>query len=43
MVYSLLNGGKRVRPFLVQATAQAMGIDDERVDIAMAAIEMVHS
>jgi len=43
MVYSLLNGGKRVRPFLVQATAQAMGVDDERVDIAMAAIEMVHS
>lgn len=43
MVYSLLNGGKRVRPFLVQATAQAMGIDDERVDVAMAAIEMVHS
>jgi geranylgeranyl pyrophosphate synthase len=43
MAYSLFNGGKRVRPFLVQATAQAMGIDDERVDIAMAAIEMVHS
>ncbi len=43
MAYSLFNGGKRVRPFLVQATAQALGIDDERVDIAMAAIEMVHS
>jgi len=43
MAYSLFNGGKRVRPFLVQATAQAMGVDDTRVDIAMAAIEMVHS
>jgi geranylgeranyl pyrophosphate synthase len=43
MSYSLFNGGKRVRPFLVQATAQALGIDDTRVDIAMAAIEMVHS
>lgn len=43
MAYSLFNGGKRVRPFLVQATAQAMGIDDSRVDVAMAAIEMVHS
>ena len=43
MAYSLFNGGKRVRPFLVQATAQALGIDDARVDIAMAAIEMVHS
>lgn len=43
MTYSLFNGGKRVRPFLVQATAQALGIDDARVDIAMAAIEMVHS
>ena len=43
MSYSLFNGGKRVRPFLVQATAQALGIDDARVDIVMAAIEMVHS
>lgn len=43
MAYSLFNGGKRVRPFLVQATAQAVGIDDNRVDIAMAAVEMVHS
>jgi farnesyl diphosphate synthase/geranylgeranyl diphosphate synthase type II len=43
MAYSLFNGGKRVRPFLVQATAQALGVDDARVDIAMAAIEMVHS
>ncbi len=43
MAYSLFNGGKRVRPFLVQATAQALGINDARVDIAMAAIEMVHS
>lgn len=43
MAYSLFNGGKRVRPFLVQATAQALGVDDARVDIAMAAVEMVHS
>jgi farnesyl diphosphate synthase/geranylgeranyl diphosphate synthase type II len=43
MAYSLFNGGKRVRPFLVEATAQALGIDDSRVDVAMAAIEMVHS
>jgi geranylgeranyl pyrophosphate synthase len=43
MSYSLFNGGKRVRPFLVQATAQTMGIDDARVDTVMAAVEMVHS
>jgi farnesyl diphosphate synthase/geranylgeranyl diphosphate synthase type II len=43
MAYSLFNGGKRVRPFLVQATAKALGVDDSRVDITMAAIEMVHS
>jgi geranylgeranyl pyrophosphate synthase len=43
MSYSLFNGGKRVRPFLVQATAQALGVDDARVDTAMAAVEMVHS
>lgn len=43
MIYSLFNGGKRVRPFLVQATAKALSVDDARVDIAMAAVEMVHS
>lgn len=43
MAYSLFNGGKRVRPFLVQATARALAVDDFRVDIAMAAVEMVHS
>ena len=43
MSYSLFNGGKRVRPFLVEATARALGVDDSRVDISMAAVEMVHS
>lgn len=43
MSYSLFNGGKRVRPFLVEATARAVGVDDSRVDISMAAVEMVHS
>ena len=47
MAYSLFNGGKRVRPFLVQAAAEAVAasseIDSARLEASMAAIEMVHS
>ena len=43
MAYSLFNGGKRVRPFLVQAAAKAVGAQSDGIDVAMAAVEMVHS
>lgn len=44
MAYSLFNGGKRVRPFLVQAAAKAVAAPSgDGVDVAMAAVEMVHS
>lgn len=43
MMYSLLNGGKRVRPNLLFATLQAYGIKEEKGYAAAAAIEMIHT
>jgi geranylgeranyl pyrophosphate synthase len=43
MRYAALNGGKRIRPALVYATGLFLGIDDNRLDRAAAAIEMIHA
>jgi geranylgeranyl diphosphate synthase type II len=43
MSYSLLAGGKRVRPVLALATARAVGIEPESVLPAAAAIELIHT
>lgn len=43
MKYSLLNGGKRIRPLLVYASAQACQADLNHADYAALAIEMVHA
>lgn len=43
MKYSLLNGGKRVRPLLVYASAQACQANLNHADYAALAIEMVHA
>jgi len=43
MRYSTLNGGKRVRPFLVYATGQALGINLSLLDNAACAVELIHS
>ena len=43
MRYSALSGGKRVRPFLVYATAEALGTPLDQVDGAAAAIECIHA
>ena len=43
MRYSLLAGGKRVRPVLCLATARSTGADPESVLPAAAAIELVHT
>jgi geranylgeranyl diphosphate synthase, type II len=43
MRYSLLAGGKRVRPVLALATARALGADPERYLRVAAAIELVHT
>ena len=43
MRYSLLAGGKRIRPVLALATARSAGIEPERVLPAAAAIELIHT
>jgi len=43
MRYSLLAGGKRVRPVLALATARALGVDPARYLPAAAAIELIHT
>jgi geranylgeranyl diphosphate synthase type II len=43
MRYSLLAGGKRIRPVLALATAEALGRDPEDVLPLAAAIEMIHT
>jgi geranylgeranyl pyrophosphate synthase len=42
MRYSVLGGGKRVRPALVFATGRAVGLREEDVEAAACAIELVH-
>ena len=43
MRYSLLAGGKRIRPVLVLATADAVGAGGEKVLPLAAAIELIHT
>jgi geranylgeranyl diphosphate synthase type II len=43
MRYSLLAGGKRIRPVLALATAEALGRDPQEVLPLAAAIEMIHT
>ena len=43
MRYSLLAGGKRIRPVLAVATAHAIGVDSETVLPLAAAIELIHT
>ena len=40
--YSVLGGGKRVRPALVFATARTLGLEEADVDAIASAIEVVH-
>jgi geranylgeranyl pyrophosphate synthase len=42
MRYSVLGGGKRIRPALVFATARAVGLSEDEVEAAACAIELVH-
>jgi farnesyl diphosphate synthase len=43
MRYAVLSGGKRVRPLLVYATGECLGIDPERLDTPATAIELIHA
>lgn len=42
MRYSLLLGGKRIRPFLVYATGRMLGVDLAKLDHIAGAIECIH-
>ena len=43
MRYAVLDGGKRVRPLLAFAAGELVGADIGRVDIAAAAVELIHA
>ncbi len=43
MRYSVLGGGKRVRPLLVYASGELVGAADEALDAIAAAVELIHA
>lgn len=43
MQYAFLNGGKRIRPLLIYATAATLGAIWEDVDVPACSVEMVHT
>ena len=43
MRYAVLDGGKRVRPLLAFAAGELAGADEKRVDVAAAAVELIHA
>ena len=43
MRYSVLGGGKRIRPVLLYATGTALGTNLEKLDAAACAVELMHS
>ena len=43
MRYSVLDGGKRVRPLLVYAAGEALGVDADLLDRPATAIELIHA
>ncbi len=43
MRYTVFNGGKRIRPFLVYATGHALGIPMIALDGAACAVELIHA
>ncbi len=42
MRYSVLGGGKRMRPLLCHATGEALGADPRQLDVAACALELIH-
>jgi farnesyl diphosphate synthase len=43
MRYAVFNGGKRVRPLLVYAAGECLGLQQEILDAPAAAIELIHA
>ncbi len=42
MRYTVLEGGKRMRPMLTYCTGKALGLDDELLDGSACAVELIH-
>ena len=43
MRYAVFNGGKRIRPLLVYASGECLGVPEQQLDAPAAAIELVHA
>ncbi|MDH3586545.1 MAG: polyprenyl synthetase family protein [Gammaproteobacteria bacterium] len=43
MRYAIFNGGKRVRPLLVYAAGECLGVPEAQLDSPAAAIELIHA
>ena len=44
MRYSVIGGGgKRIRPAMVYAAGEALGVDEDILDIPACAVEMIHT
>ncbi len=43
MRYAALTGGKRIRPLLVYATGECLGVDPRKLDVPATAIELIHA
>ena len=43
MRYAVLNGGKRVRPLLIYATGECLGVSPDVLDAPAIAIELIHA
>ena len=43
MIYSALNGGKRIRPFLIQTFAKIVNLPKRNYQRLSAAVESIHS
>jgi len=41
--YSVIGGGKRIRPAMVYAAGEAMGVSNDLMDIPACAVEMIHA
>ena len=41
--YSVVGGGKRIRPAMVYAAGEAMGVSTDLLDIPACAVEMIHA
>ncbi|MEL7186006.1 MAG: farnesyl diphosphate synthase [Pseudomonadota bacterium] len=43
MRYAVFNGGKRVRPLLIYATGECLGVDADLLDAPAVALELIHA